>query len=1240
MSVESGTPQPASARLEQALLEERVQQHQDGGPSSAAASALFSFGLAWLLWPLQQPLLPVAALSALVVMQIGRLLLSSLHVRAAAAGKADAATWLGRYRGYAVLHGVGWGVYAVVLQGAIAPQSEYVLTLGMGLLVVGALVVLGFDIVAAIGYALPATTPVALTVLSRAEAGQVAAQLALVMAVGVFGALRSRRHMLQTARRRVDDAARAAESQALAAAAEAARREAAERHRLIGLLLANTTEGFWFIDLDGVTQDLNPAMCRLLGRPREQVLGHRASEFFEGESLATLRAQIERRRRGETSTYEIDIRRPDGSVVHCVNAATPLPDAEGRPAGSVGIWTDISEQRRHEEALRIYERVTNSISDPLSVIGEDLVYRMVNDAWCRVSGLAREQAVGRRSDEALPQGYNDARRRAWSECLALRQPRSVTSDVDLPALAGRIVETTYYPYDEPDGQRSVVVVHRDVTEREAGRRKLAEAAEYLQRTLNATGDGIFASDAEDAHQPVRYANEQMLRIWGIPAEKAATLTPADIMAAATPLFLHPERELQRVTRIVSGNLADESVVPLRDGRVITRRCEPALVGGRTIRVWSFRDITAESRALQVSLEREAEQRALLDAIPGFIARVDQNGVYTYVNRRLAALVGQEPEQIVGSRFGSIGDAGRLAPLEAMLQEALKGRTTTAEYRYQRDPEQPPTDVQVTVVPGVHPGTGAPAVYGFGIDISDLTRAQESLRAREAEQRALLESFPGYIGAVDGQLRYQFVNDALAHRIGRPAADVVGCTVEEVLGPELGAQIAADLRRAEAGERPQVDRHYPARGDLPELDLVVTHVAAPPRPDGRRLYYAFGIDITRRKRAEEALIAARDEAERANRAKSQFLSQMSHELRTPLNAILGLGQLLGSDPQRPLPPVQQGYADEMLRGARHLLELINDVLDLGRVESGHLGLETEAVALEPLVAETLALVRPLAQQRDVQLSTVSMPGLAVRADRRRLKQVLLNLISNAIKYNRRPGSVRIECRLDGARVRVGVRDTGRGLSAAELARLFEPFERLDAARRGVEGSGIGLALSRRLVEAMGGSLDVDSEPEVGSLFSFGLPMAEAPPRLEDPPAPAAAAAATPPVAGTPLVLYIEDNPVNVFVMEAMFERLPEYRLVCALTPAEGLQLARAEQPALILLDVQMPEMNGPEVLQRLRAREDTRAIPVVAVSADAMAENIAVMVDAGAAAYLTKPVELEDLVAALQRHARVVTAPRG
>ncbi|MFO1274329.1 MAG: PAS domain-containing protein, partial [Rubrivivax sp.] len=1057
----------------------------------------------------------------------------------------------------------------------------------------------------------------------------------MLLAVGVIGLLRAQRHMRQTARQSVEAARRADEAQRLADAAEAARREAAERNRLLNLLLATTTEGFWFIDPEGVTLDLNPAMARLLGRPREAIVGRQVREFFEGDSLATLQAQLARRSAGMTGTYEVEIRRPDGSVVHCVNAATPLRDAEGRPAGSVGIWTDITERRRAEEVLLTYERVANSIADPVSVIGEDLVYRMVNDAWCRLSGIPREQAVGRRSDEVLPRAYNDERRRAYAECLERREPRRAVSPLCTPGQSERVYETTYYPYDGTEGVRKVVIVSRDITDLEMSRRELAESAEYLRRTLNTTGDGIFASDAEDLAQPVRFVNEQMLRIWGIPADEAPGLTPARIMAAATPLFADPERESRRVAEIVAGNLADECHLALRDGRVLLRRCSPARLGDRTIRVWSFRDVTAETRALESAREREAEQRALLDAIPGFIARVDAQGTYTYVNRRMAALCRLAPEQLVGQRVDAGAGGERLAPLLALVPRALAGETVTVEYRHRPDRETPPTDVQITVAPGVHPGTGAPAVYGFGIDISDLKRTQESLRAQQAELRAVLAAFPGYIASVDEQMRYLFVNHALAHRMGRPAAEVLGHTVEEMMGPELAATIGAELRLAIGGGRSQVDRHYPAARGLPALDLEVTHVAGPLREDGRRQYYAFGIDITARKRAEAATVAARDEAERANRAKSQFLSQMSHELRTPLNAILGLGQLLASDPRHPLAAAQKSYVEEMVRGARHLLELINDVLDLGRVESGQLGLELDAVALEPLVAECLALVRPLAQAREVQLIAQPMPGLVVRADRRRLKQVLLNLLANAIKYNRRPGSVRVECRTEGTHLQLGVRDTGRGLTADERARLFQPFERLDAARLGVEGSGIGLALSRRLVDAMGGTLDVESEAGVGSLFWVRLPAASGGPAAAE----AARAVAPPPPAvdGAPLVLYVEDNPVNVFVMEAMFERLPGYRLVCAQTPAEGLQLARAERPVLILLDVQLPEMNGPEVLQRLRAREDTRDIPVVAVSANAMADDIAEMMNAGAAAYLTKPLELDQLTGAVRRYARDGTA---
>lgn len=1226
--VDPGAPPERAARaLQRALLEERVQQHRDAGLSSVLASAVLAVGLAALLWPFQPAWLPLGALALLAATQAARLAVSR------GAGRApDAAALLLRFRAAALAHGIAWGLYAVALIKATdAAAGVEIVGFAVGVLAAGALVTTGFDLLAAGGFLLLAAGPVVPFVLAGVQGRELSAEAAMLAVVGLFGALHARRHMVQTARRRVDESARAADVQRLAEAAETARRSAAEQNHLLDLLLATTTEGFWFIDTSGVTRDLNPAMCRLLGRAREDVLGRAALEFFEGESLATLRAQIERRRLGETGTYEAEIRRPDGTVVHCVNAATPIYEVDGRQAGSVGIWTDISARRRAEQVLHTYERVAQSISDPVSVMGEDRVYRMVNDAWCRATGIAREQALGRRSDAVLPGAYNESRMRAWNECMMLREPRSVIATVDTPGLAGRIVETTYYPYDDPAGQRAVVTVSRDVTERETARRDLAESAEYLRRTLNATGDGIFASDASDPSQPVLFANEQMLRIWGIAPDKHATLTPADIMAAAVPLFADPDHEARRVAEIVTGNLPDESRLRLRDGRVIVRRCIPARVDGRTIRVWSFRDITAEARVLEDARGREAEQRALLDAIPAFIGRVDADGVYTYVNDRLAALCGTTREALLGRRFDAVDDPARLAPLRALLGQALRGQAATIEYRHAPDARRPATDVQVTVVPGVHPGTGALAVYGFGIDISDLKRTQESLRNEQAELRALLSAFPGYIATVDQSLTYHFVNDSLARRLGRPADEVVGHCIPDLLGPELGAVIGAEIAAAAAGQVTRTDRHYPARGDLPALDLSLTHVAGPPRDDGSRIFYTFGIDITARKRAEQALVAARDEAERANRAKSQFLSQMSHELRTPLNAILGLGQLLASDTRQPLPASQQGFVDEMLRGARHLLDLINDVLDLGTVEAGRLGLDPQPVALESLVAECVALVRPVAESSDVHLTTGPIGGLAARADRRRLKQVLLNLLSNSIKYNRRPGSVRIECRRDGEKVRIGVRDTGRGIAAHDLTRLFQPFERLEPTRHDVEGTGIGLALSRRLVEAMGGTLEVESEVGVGSVFSISMPAsADQAPALA---APRVAAAVAAPVEGAPLVLYIEDNPINVFVMEALFERLPGYRLHCAQTPAEGLQVARAEHPALILLDVQLPEMNGPEVLQRLRARADTRDIAVVAVSASAMADDVAEMIDAGAAAYVTKPIELDALVDAVRRHAR-------
>jgi len=420
------------------------------------------------------------------------------------------------------------------------------------------------------------------------------------------------------------------------------------------------------------------------------------------------------------------------------------------------------------------------------------------------------------------------------------------------------------------------------------------------------------------------------------------------------------------------------------------------------------------------------------------------------------------------------------------------------------------------------------------------------------------------------------------------------------------------------------------------------VVGRPVIDGGRVLRVEGAvqDITELHRAQQQLRQAKDEAERASAAKSQFLSQMSHELRTPLNAILGFGQVLGSDTRQPLAPAQQTQLAEMMHGARHLLDLINGLLDLGRIEAGRLEVTLRPLSAQAIVEEALGLIQPLAERQRVRLPTHrSAPaGLAVLADHTRLLQVLLNLLGNAIKYNRPGGEVTVLWQRDGALLRLGVRDQGAGLRPEDQSRLFQPFERLGAEGSGIEGTGIGLALSRRLMQAMGGEIEVDSTPGQGSTFWLRLACIDAAPETLAPAA-ATGASARPPVpretsASPPrseqTLLCIEDNPVNLLVIEAMVAQLPGLALRTAADGAEGLRSALTEPPALILTDIQMPGMDGFELLARLRAEPATRDVPVVAISADALPASIERGRAAGFADYLTKPVEMEALHAVLKR----------
>jgi PAS domain S-box-containing protein len=383
----------------------------------------------------------------------------------------------------------------------------------------------------------------------------------------------------------------------------------------------------------------------------------------------------------------------------------------------------------------------------------------------------------------------------------------------------------------------------------------------------------------------------------------------------------------------------------------------------------------------------------------------------------------------------------------------------------------------------------------------------------------------------------------------------------------------------------------------------------------------------RNRAVADLQQAKGAAEAANRAKSDFLSRMSHELRTPLNAILGFGQLLQMGSPTPR---QRQQLEQILKGGRHLLELINEVLDLARIEAGRLHLSLEPVPLRQACAEVCDLVRPLAERHAIRLESPGARGedLYVRADNQRLKQVLLNLLANGIKYNRAQGCVSLTWEdLPEGRVRLAVRDTGPGIAPEKRPRLFNPFDRLGAEATGVEGTGLGLVLSKRLTEAMGGTLDLVSTVGQGTTVFVDLPRA-----YPTPPAARGPATPLPPTAGRKCgtVLYIEDNRANLGLMEDILTDRPGVRLLSALQGGAGLELARQHRPDLILLDVHLPDMPGDEVLRQIQSDPDLYTIPVVIISADATGPQIERLRAAGAWDYLTKPINVPRFLRLLDR----------
>jgi len=530
-------------------------------------------------------------------------------------------------------------------------------------------------------------------------------------------------------------------------------------------------------------------------------------------------------------------------------------------------------------------------------------------------------------------------------------------------------------------------------------------------------------------------------------------------------------------------------------------------------------------------------------------------------------------------------------------------------------------------------------------VQDITlRKQVEIKLKETEEsnRLLLESVGEGIYGVDLDGSTTFVNPVFVNMLGFTAEEIIGQPIHDLIHHTHAdgtkyliseCPIHAALKDREV-HKVNNDIFWRKDGTGLPVEYTTTPVIKNDIIVGAVTVFQ---DISQRIKAEQDILTAKENAENANQAKSQFLSSMSHELRTPMNAIMGFGQLLTMDVENPLDESQADNVNEIMKASKHLLKLINEVLDLAKIESGQINLSIEKVMLSDIVNESLQLIYPLAEKRNIKIiikvddreinfEEMLEQQYAVLADHIRLKQVLINILSNAVKYNKDNGSIIITCEYIDDKIKINIKDSGVGLTAEQQLKLFIPFERLGAEQSDVEGAGIGLVITKNIIEQMNGDIGVQSEYGKGSTFWIKLPACKAldeNQKIDDALTNKNIKIFKENIECT--VLYIEDNPANLKLVSMLLNRLPNVHMWSAHEPMLGLELAKEHVPDIILLNINLPGIDGYEVLKQLRSNDLTSTIPVIAISANAMNKDIKKGLQAGFEKYITKPININALL---------------
>lgn len=1010
----------------------------------------------------------------------------------------------------------------------------------------------------------------------------------------------------------------------------------------LNLITANSADVFFFQD-----RELRYSWLRNPPPPLtvQTLLGKTDDDIFPAEEAARLRA-IKTRLLASGEPFSDTLLLHPGGVPNWLQVTyVPTQNPPGEITGIAGYVRDLTEQRRAELALQqqeaLYRSLLATLDSPVLTVTADGAIDFLNETAAAHLGAAATIS-GKRLQDFLPAQISAALVAGVARVFATATPVVVEDRLDAHGVL-RWHRVTIQPIRDSAGQMVRALLNiTDIHE-------FKQTQEDLQ-ALNVSLETRMAAQAAEAdalyqHAPLGYhtldgdgcvlmINQTALDWLGYTRDDMIGRPLREFLAAASQARF----DMAFPRLLTHGNVSNLELDMVRkNGATLPILMDSATLlddaGHFRAARSTFHDLTDRKRT-QAELQFHA---SLLAAIAQAVIVTDLAGRIVFWNDAAETIYGWSAEEVLGRAVEEITVPEMSAEQASAIMAALQaGAEWSGEFIVRR---RDGTTFWALVLdtPYCDAEGRLAGIVGISTDISARKQAEAALVESEIQNRLLFDEGPDAHMLLDATGRIVRINRAFTALSGLPEAQVLGRTAGELhlLNEEtlamLRVRVAALLATPETLAAAEVIEYMLTDGD--GVAKSVESRIFPLQLAGAPHLLVTSRDITVRKQAEDAMRQAADAMARALRLKDEFLATMSHELRTPLSGILTAAEVLRDQYYGPLNERQQRSVHIIETSGRHLLALINDVLDLAKIEADRLELNIERVFVEEVCQASLMFIKELAMKKGVQLTYVNPdPRLTMHADARRLKQMLINLLSNAVKFTPEHGAVQLTVTPDPAaqEVRFAVKDTGIGIAAADITKIFEPFKQSDAAgQHKYEGTGLGLALVKRIAGQHGGSIGVDSAgvPGLGSCFTLTLPFAPA--SQAAPAADPAGALLAPPESPTQAlalprkVLLVEDNPVNLDMIATYLEHLG-FELLLAHDGLAALEVAEAHMPDIILMDIQLPLLNGLEVIRRLRRRPAFATTPIIAVTALAMTADRQRCLAAGATEYMGKPISLAAL----------------